>query len=145
MKVFVVLFFVFLSLPVAASESVVLEYQGVSGFWFPENTADLMLSDLAELQVLRKKVSLLEEGLSLRDGSILLLKKDAEVSQQIAEKWKASFDTQLNVNEEQRLEFRTEVSRLDAWYRAPVLWFSVGFLLAGALATALNFGLSEAR
>lgn len=145
MKLFVVFLSVFLTFPAFAAESVALEYQGVPGFWFPEATADLMLADLSELQVLRKKVSLLEEGLSLRDGSIALLKKDSEVSQQIAEKWKKSFDEQLSINESQRVEFRKEVSRLDAWYRAPVLWFSVGFLLAGALATALNFGLSEAR
>ena len=76
---------------------------------------------------------------------IALLKMDVATSEKIADKWKAAFDEQVKVTHAQQKYYESEIKALKKWYRSPVLWFSVGVIVTGALAVGLNYGLAETR
>jgi len=126
-------------------ESVELEHEGHPGFWFPEESATRMLKDLKELPPLRLKVSKLELKVEKFEDYTLLLKRDIEITEKISGKWEKAFNDQVSVTEAQQDYYESEIESLRKWYRSPILWFSVGFVGAAALAVGLNFGLAETR
>jgi len=129
----------------ADSGSKLLEQDGKPGFWFPEDVATRMLADLQEFPLMKLKVGKLESKVDTMEEYERLLKLDLEVTEQIGNKWKTAFDEQVKVNAAQQKFHQKELASSKKWYRSPVLWFSVGFVMASAMAVGLTFGLAEAR
>lgn len=125
--------------------STVLVNKGVTGFWFPEETATRMLKDLEELPLLRQKVVELESKISQMDHLMLLMKSEQVVTEQISARWKLSFDEQLKITKSQQAYYEEQLAREKKWYKSPVLWFGVGVLATAALSIGLNYGLAETR
>lgn len=120
------------------AESVLLSHNNVEGYWFPPNIAGRMLQDLEELPLLRQKTVELELKIKTTDEYILLFKEDIKITEEISNKWKSAFETQVKISELER-------DRYDKWYKSSVLWFSVGFIAASLAAVGLNFGLAKAQ
>lgn len=145
---FVIVFFLAISLPVAAEEQTqraVITYQGVKGFFFSEEIGTKILQDLEELKVLRQKVTLLDEKLSLKDDKIKIIEYDRDLSDQIAAKWKISFEEESTLRQKEIKNYQDLLSTKDAWYNSDVLWFGVGFVVASAVAIGMAYGLGSVR
>lgn len=142
-----VLVVLFLAPSVGAQDtgSTVLVNKGVTGFWFPEETATRMLKDLEELPLLRQKVKELESKIDQMDHLMLLMKSEQVVTEQISMRWKLSFDEQLKITKSQQAYYEEQLAREKKWYKSPVLWFGVGVLATAALSIGLNYGLAETR
>lgn len=125
--------------------STLLENNGVQGYWFPMMVGDRLLKDVTELKLLREKLTLIDAKLEAKDSLIDLLRQDAAASEAIASKWKLAFEEQVEVTHSQQKYYEAEIESLKKWYRSPVLWFSVGVIVTGALAVGLNYGLAETR
>lgn len=125
--------------------SQLLDNKGVMGYWFPMEAGDKLLKDVTELKLLRDKVSLMDAKLEAKDRLIELLRLDIQVSEGIGGKWKAAFEEQIKVTQNQQAQYEEQLKEAKKWYRSPVLWCGVGFLLASAAAIGLNFGLAEAH
>ena len=125
--------------------SMLLEHNGVQGYWFPMESGDRLLKDVTELKLVREKLSLIDVKLKETEHLIELLKMDVATSEKIADKWKVAFEKQVEVTHSQQEYYEAEIKSLKKWYRSPVLWFSVGVIVTGALAVGLNYGLAETR
>lgn len=125
--------------------STLLENNGVQGYWFPMTVGDRLLKDVTELKLLREKLTLIDTKLESKDNLIDLLRQDVAASEAIADKWRVAFEEQIEVTHSQKKYYESEIKALKKWYRSPVLWFSVGVLVTGALAVGLNYGLAETR
>lgn len=102
---------------------------GVTGMWFPMDTARRMLADLQELPVRQRMVTLLEEELELRDTQVLRLREVATLELEAARVASDALEAAVRQTREARQE-------LDAWYRSPVLWAVVGVVVAGLVVWA---------
>jgi hypothetical protein len=146
LPIVLLLIFVLGSAPAACqNSSELLTNKGVLGYWFPMETGDKLLKDVTELKLLREKVSLMDAKFEAKDRLIELLKFDIQVSEGIGEKWKTAFEAQIKVTQKQQESYELQLEASKKWYRSPVLWCGVGFLIASAAAIGLNFGLAEAH
>lgn len=105
------------------SEAVVLEYQGASGIWVPDWMHNDILADVEELQIVRLRFEDADKLLSLRLERIELLKIAIESSETAENRAVEALD--LAIEERQIAE-----DKLDAWYRHPALWVSIGIVAA---------------
>jgi predicted nucleic acid-binding Zn-ribbon protein len=106
---------------------------------------DRLLKDVTELKLVSEKLALIDTKLEAKDNLIELLRQDVAASEAIADKWKVAFEEQVEVTHAQQKYYESEIKALKKWYRSPVLWFSVGVIVTGALAVGLNYGLAETR
>jgi len=110
-----------------------MKRKGKEGIWFPIQMANDVLKDLEhcdltvrELHIHQEKITLLDTQLELRNqriadlrGAIILSKKvEAAMQETIVLSEASRQRAEENVR-------RAEASR-DAWYRHPVLWFTIG-------------------
>jgi hypothetical protein len=112
-----------------------VEVNGVTGIWFRADVAREMLADLSELPLVRTRVQLLEGRLEIRDDQITSLRSVIELSQ-------AAEERAVNALDEAVQARRAAEDARDAWYRSPVLWTSVGMIIAGALVALTAYALS---
>jgi hypothetical protein len=108
-------------------------------------TGDRLLKDVTELKLIRDKVALMDSKLEAQNSLIELLRQDIKVTEGIGEKWKLAFEGQVKVTESQQKSYELQLKEAKKWYRSPVLWCSIGFIVASAAAIGLNFGLAEAH
>jgi len=112
-----------------------VEVNGVTGIWFRADVAREMLADLTELPLVRTRVQLLEGRLEIRDDQISSLRSVVELSQ-------AAEERAVNALDEAVQARRAAEDARDAWYRSPILWTSVGMIIAGALVALTAYALS---
>ena len=134
--------FLVLSLPrVAFSDvpaTIELKHDGHPGYWFAEETATTMLKDLKELKLLREKIQLLDVKLELKDQHLELLREDLKITDNISEKWKVAFSEQVKLTQICEKE-------KNAWYRNPLLWGGVGFVVGIGVTIGIGYALAGAR
>lgn len=100
------------------------------GVWWPLPEARIILQHARERPVILERLRLTTEALSLARTEVRLTTAARLDAEEIAENIRA----QLRASQ-------ARVDDLNAWYREPVLWASVGFVLGGALVTALALSL----
>jgi len=120
-------------------------HEGTPGIFFCERIATKMLLDLEEFKVQTKRIQLLNTKLDLQAEKILLLEQDIELSNTIADKYKSSYELEHKLRLSEADAYEKRLAAKDAWYRAPALWFSVGFVVSAALAVGLSFSLQTVR
>jgi len=104
------------------SESRLLEVGGVQGMWFPMEKARQLLGDVAALPKIRTELELVSRRLELEKERTTLLDRNVGTTEQIAIKWRETAEAQAKLREQDQ-----------AWWRSPVLWTAVGFVVgAGA-------------
>ena len=111
-----------------------LTVRGVSGTWFPRESADRLMRDVEALRSYRDvQVPRLEDRLRLEMERSTLLLSNLRLTEQVARIWRESFERFV----------RAHVRLEPHWYEAPVFWFTVGVLGTGLLAVGLAFGLNQ--
>jgi len=104
------------------SESRLLEVGGAQGMWFPMEKARQLLGDVAALPKIRTELELVSRRLELEKERTTLLDRNVGTTEQIAIKWRETAEAQAKLREQDQ-----------AWWRSPVLWTAVGFVVgAGA-------------
>lgn len=106
------------------------ELNGISGVWMPLEMANKAATDALLVPALQKKISELELLYSIR----LERFQNVQTGLYLAED-ERDLAIALSVREEARRIAVEE--KLKAWYRNPVMWFSVGVVVAVAAETAL--------
>lgn len=114
---------------------VTMDHEGRPGVWIAAPVLRCMIADLNELPLVRQRVTLLEEQLSVRGDQIERLRRVLELSRAIEERLEGA----LTASVESRSEAE---SRLRAWYRSPAFWYAMGVISAGALVALTAYGLS---
>lgn len=112
----------FICAPASAQEppsGAMLERDGVVGVWLPEAAHRLVLADLKELPLQRKRVKLLEKELRLKDANLTDLRIGNAIVAQAKNEAKAALGAAVRGKRE------AEADR-DAWHRARLLWAGIG-------------------
>jgi hypothetical protein len=147
MRIFCV-FFLSLSLflvPSLGYTSDLIVWEGKQGYFFDEEAGTKLLKDLEEFNLQKPRISLLEDKLVLREEKIALLELEVTIVDEIASKYKDTYVLEHKLRIADQKHYEEIIKKKDAWYRSPVLWFGVGFVVASAACIALTFGLQEAK
>jgi hypothetical protein len=115
-----------------SAEQKVIPYKlnGIDGVWMPLDIANKAASDAEMVPLLQKKIAELELLASIRNERFLNTKDGlelAEVDRHIAIE-SASLEEARRIAAEEKLK---------SWYRHPLLWFSLGLVIAVSAETAL--------
>ncbi|MDQ3170036.1 MAG: DUF5129 domain-containing protein [Acidobacteriota bacterium] len=110
-----------------------LARSGDVGVWFHIDVASCMVQRLAVLPTYVERVSLLQERIEASSHLLDTLTTAELLSRQIAETATGA----LTAAERAR---RRAEEELGAWYRSPVLWFSVGAIVVAAIVVGLLVG-----
>ena len=140
-KVFI--FFLILTFSLNSfADKVILNYKGVDGIWFDENTATKILEDVTELKLLKdEKIPKLEMKIELQELEISQLKLNVDITEKISDKYKSALGESEKLRIAETKELRDELSKEQSWYKSPTLIFVLGFVLGGAACVGLSFGL----
>lgn len=111
------------------SQTDIVVRNDIAGIWFPMDVARQVLSDIREVPLLRRQISLLGEQLTLREGQIDRMRQQVESERA---------GRQEVVEEIEGLQEQLERAedRSSAWHRSPVFWFVIGSLSTIALVVA---------
>lgn len=120
--------------PTQVTGSEIVVRNGVTGIWWPMDTATRMLTDLQSLPLLREQVHLLELKLELRQETIDLYKANMDITQQQADRWHAALLEAL----------RVETPHQSFW-DSRELWFGLGAAATAVMAIGLSFGMGAAN
>jgi hypothetical protein len=122
-----------------------LQYQGAEGLWLRLDVAQALLADLQELPIRRREVTLLGEELELRSGQVERLRSMADLERAAA----GEALTALHQAEQAGAELRQQLEQARAaqapWWRSPILWLSVGVVVAVGLEVAAAYLLGSLR
>jgi hypothetical protein len=117
---------------------VVTRWKERAGVWFDLNSAERIRQLEEEAPHLRDQALLLETTVALREEQIRLYVDALQQHEQSSEEHRRVRE----LLERETLEARTrqleEERRSNAWYRSPILWFSVGVVGAVAAGFALT-------
>lgn len=102
---------------------------GVPGMWFPMPSARQMLKDIKSGSSEKLEKVKLSQKLSLCDERTSLLQEQVKTVDAISDSWRKSAEEQAK-----------QAQNKSKWYKAPTLWFAVGFVAA----TAVGYGLAQA-
>lgn len=105
---------------------VVVDRAGVKGVWFALPVADELRKIKLEVPELRLQVGKLEALLEVERRRVLMFRESSELRRQALQDKDKQVDRALTAG-------ATAQAESSAWYRSPVLWFSVGTLVAGVL------------
>jgi hypothetical protein len=105
-----------------------MEKDGVEGVWLPLEAHRLILADLRALPDIRKRVTLLEQKLTLQKANLTDLRIGNAIAAQAKNEAKAALGAAVRGKRE------AEADR-DAWHRSRLLWAGVG--LVGGIALAI--------
>jgi hypothetical protein len=119
-----------------ADGSVKLSHNGEDGVWFPSEMAGRILADAEEVVLLRKKVSELEDRLSIRAETIESLKAVNEIAKQLAENADATATTALKAQQAAVDEAEKARASKNPIWKHPVVWFVVGAICTVGLEVA---------
>lgn len=120
-------------------------HNGVPGYWFNEETGNKILSDLEELNIDKQKLELLNTKLELKDETIAILKMDMQLSDEIGEKYKKMYELQLDVTNEYVDLYEKCLKKEDKWYRNPVFWAIIGFIIGAGATIGISYSLPGAN
>lgn len=138
--------FLFASGVLAADiERAAITYKGTTGMFFADAVADKLLLDLEEFKTQRARIQLLNTKLDWMDKMVFMLTQDVKMSDEISEKHKANYTLEHTLRAADADRCAEKLAKKNAWYKAPGFWFSIGFVIAGALAVGLSFSLQETR
>ena len=128
----------------AYDNKVDLVYEGVQGIWFDEPTADKMLKDLVELDILKtKKVPALEVDIQLHKKSVEIYALELKVTEQIAEKYEEAMEKCEVAREKEINSYQKLINKEDKWYKSKTLVFVLGIISGSLLSVGLVFGLNQ--
>lgn len=113
----------------AAPRRATLTHAGESGVWFRGDVVRCLLGDVEELRLLRDRVGLMDERLTLRDDQLRLSREALALGRAAEERATGALEAAV------RRARQAEEDR-DAWWRSPVLWFTVGAVLTIGLEVA---------
>ena len=115
------------------STCVVLYRQGIRGVWFSLDEADALRQLRLEVPELRFQLGTLEQLAVVQDERIELYRESARLRAEAL----TALQEQLELahQREERLS-----KYAGAWYRSPVLWFSVGMMLSAATYVTIMYG-----
>jgi len=123
----------------------IVEIDGKVGIFFDEETATRMLQDLAEFKKLKESLlPTLESKVRLKDLEIENLKLNIEVTEEIGDKWKESFNDSEKLRQSETAYLRSQLNKKEVWYLRPGTIFIIGFVVGSAAMIGLSFGLNEA-
>lgn len=95
----------------------------LQGVWFHADLARCMLERLQLLPAYARQVHLLEQRVTLSNERDALRQREIDLASQQVTTATGALDAAI------RAQHNAEAER-DAWYRAPLLWFGVGAVLA---------------
>lgn len=104
---------------VTGNRRTTLVHEGVTGFWFHGDVARCMLSRLDAGPRYVDRVHLLEQRLLVGEEREELLRRQAALAEQGEARAVATVEAADR-------RARDAVERMNAWFRAPELWFAVG-------------------
>lgn len=113
---------------------VVMDHDGRPGVWVAEPVMNCMVRDLRELQLLRSRVTLLDERLELRDGQVETLRRAVELGQQAEARLTEAIERAVAAR-------RAAEERVDVWWRSPTLWLAVGAVVTAGLVALTAYAL----
>lgn len=109
-----------------SGEPVLIEHEGVRGMFFPMAGARFILCQIRELELRRSEISIMGREASALGLQIELTERQLELANEARE----HISEALERSEERAREAE---DRVDAWYRSPFLWFTVGAVVTVAL------------
>lgn len=118
-------------------EVLTLPVDGATGQWFPRDSAICVLGRLEALPRAVRYAQLLEDRLSLSDARDALLRRAKDLAVEESAEARGALEAAVR-------RAREAEEALGAWYRAPLLWFVVGVVVAGAVVALTAYGLSAA-
>lgn len=142
LSLFLVLLFLIPSVAYAGEfERALVRHKGAMGYWFSEEIGNMLLDDIEELQYAQERIVLFEEKLELKDETIALLRLDLEITVEISNKWKEAYEEsdKLVIRERDRYEELRDSK--DKWYKHPMLWTTVGFIIGAASTVGIGYSL----
>lgn len=107
-------------------QAVRVEHEGKVGIWMPDEMAQKVLADVAELEATKKLVEDLKSSISLRDERITLKDDAIEASEKAEKKAIESLAVAIQAKEEAE-------KKLKVWYRHPAFWATMGIVITVGL------------
>jgi len=148
LSVFIVLTLLFrpvISLSEDTVKRALVEYEGVTGYFFAEEVGDHILEDLEKYRIQKELIRDLGRKLALQDTKILGLEDLDDRNESILEKKDDIINLQdKSINTLQKDNYILRNSK-DKWYNSRALWFCIGTVAGGFLAVGLSFGLQKAN
>lgn len=114
----------------AASTCVVMPRAGVRGVWFILEQADTLRREHLEMPELRLQLDRLERMSGIETERAAMYREAAELRLENT----TALERQLDEALEREARARAEAG---AWYREPVLWFTIGAVIATAVLVAI--------
>ncbi len=115
-----------------------LSHDGVDGFWFHGDVARCLLQRYSLLAPFARRVELLEDRLRLQNERDALQERRVALAAQEAEAATEALEAAVR-------RAREAEEALDAWYRHPALWFTVGVVVTVVLEVVAVWGFSQLR
>jgi len=144
MQKFLVFFLILLFSFNSFADKVILNYKGVDGIWFDENTATRILEDVTELKLLKdEKIPKLEMKIELQELKISQLKLNVDITEKISDKYKSALENSEKLRIAETKGLRDELSKEQSWYKSPTLIFVLGFILGGAACVGISYSLHQ--
>ena len=104
-------------------------HAGIAGMWFPMAIARLQLCEVLELRVRKAELAVVDQELTLWNHQAT----NFETQAALAVEARDAFAGVVGASERRASDAE---ARLDAWYRHPALWFTIGAVIVGALLAA---------
>ena len=119
-----------------ASTCVVMARGEVRGVWFNLSEADGLRRLRLEVPELRLQITSLERAGLLQAERVTLYREASQLRRSALEQSTVQLEASLGREHQLRGE-------LNAWYRAPALWFAVGVVVTVAATVALAYAVNQ--
>lgn len=116
----------------------------VAGMWFPMPTARLVLCEVEQLRALRQLRQVDAREIRLWERQVDFLGEQVTLAVQARDALEGVVSAFVRRARDAEAARNEAVAELDAWYRSPVLWVSVGVVVAVVLEVAAVLVLGSA-
>jgi hypothetical protein len=115
------------------STCVVMSRDGVRGVWFSLDEADTLRQLRLEVPELNFQLEVFEQFSAVQDERINLYRDSLQLRTEAL----SQLQGQLDLSRQREEDLRRQ---LGAWYRSPVLWFTVGMVMSAATYVTIMYG-----
>ena len=134
----------------AQSESIIVKYKGVDGYWFPEAVGDRILKDLEELNDIRELKFKLELKIDTLEGKVLIQQEGIEKRQAVIDLDNELISKQDSIISGQETDIayqQEQIDKLEAskkkWYNNKLVLIGIGVVVGSASCFGISMGLKR--
>ena len=129
---------------VQLSAAEVVEHNGKMGLWFEEDAAKRLLQKEVDYDNLQLKLKLLELKMDEMEVLLTVAKRQRDLESEMALNWKNAFSDESALRLKEQTRYESIINKKEKWYRSPIFWGCVGFIVGSAATIGIAYSLEGA-